>query len=325
MSSKRALVTGGLGFIGSHMVNGLVRRKYSVTVVDSKPADIYHSPSNTTVKYIQADLEDPKGFDKAFEQKFDVVFHLAGRASLIGASSEPERDIKPNIIGTVNVIKKCIQYRIPRLLYASSASVYGDASQTPIPETEPCVPTSYYGITKYAAERYVHVTSERPDLDFPFAVTSFRLFNVYGEGQSLTNPYQGVVGIFLGKLLRGEPLTIFSNGKQTRDFVYVGDVANAWIMAIDQKETFGKIFNIGSGEEHTVEEVARILQASISQFKAKNPTIYSSAELGGAQKSVADISRITRTLGWKPKTSFTEGISRTVEWARNLGPHDLYV
>ena len=123
----------------------------------------------------------------------------------------------------------CLRYRVPRLVYASSMTAYGDASLVPTPETEPCRADSYYGITKYAAERYVHATAKRPDLEFPFSVTSLRMFSVFGPGQAWDNPYQGVLGIFLGKLQRGEPITIFGDGEQTRDFVYVGDVIEGWV------------------------------------------------------------------------------------------------
>src|SRR5262249_49995051 len=153
--------------------------------------------------------------------------HIAGQVSLIRSFSDPVTDLRTNVAGTLNVLKLCLKYRVPRLLYASSMTVYGRTEMLPTPEQTPCQPISYYGITKYAGERYVHPTAERIDLDFGFHVTSFRMYNVYGPRQALENPYQGVLGIFLGNLLRGEPITIFGDGDQSRDFVYVEDAVQA--------------------------------------------------------------------------------------------------
>src|SRR5262249_46329396 len=154
----------------------------------------------------------------------------------------------------VQVLRLCVKYRVPRLLYASSMQVYGNTDAVPTPEDTPAGPASYYGITKYAAERYVHTTAERVDLDFPFRVTSFRMYNVYGPRQALDNPSQGVLGIFLGNLLRGEPLTIFGDGEQSRDFVYVGDVAEAWVGALGNPASHGRVFNVGSGRQTSINE-----------------------------------------------------------------------
>src|SRR5204863_7356484 len=138
----------------------------------------------------------------------------------------PVDDLRTNVEGTLNILQLCIKYRVPRLLYASSMTLYGNSANVPTPEIEPCSPGSYYGITKYAAERYVHATAERPDLGFDFRVTSFRMYNVFGSRQALDNPYQGVLGIFVGNLLRGEPITIFGDGQQSRDFVHVDDIVD---------------------------------------------------------------------------------------------------
>ena len=116
----------------------------------------------------------------------------------------------------------------------------------------PCEPTSYYGITKYAGERYVHATAERRDLDFPFQITAFRMYNVYGPRQALNNPYQGVLGIFLGNLLRGEPITIFGDGEQSRDFIYISDIVDGWVGALKNPASYGKSINLGSGKRRSI-------------------------------------------------------------------------
>jgi UDP-glucose 4-epimerase len=135
-------------------------------------------------------------------------------------------------------------------------TVYVTTTSIPIGASESREPSSYYGISKYAAERYVHATAERTDLPFQFFVTSFRMFNVYGPGQGLDNPYQGVLRVFLGNLLRGEPIRIYGDGGQTRDFIYVEDVVDAWIRAIENSATFGAVLNLGSGEEISINQLA---------------------------------------------------------------------
>ena len=159
-----------------------------------------------------ADVIVPAEIEPVFAEGLDAVCHIAGQVSIIRSFSDPVADLRTNVEGTLNVLKLCLKYKVPRLVYASSMTLYGQCETIPTPEIEPCRPDSYYGITKHAAERYVHSTAERPDLGFDFSVTSLRMFSVYGPGQSFSNPYQGVLGIFSGNLLRGEPITIFGDG-----------------------------------------------------------------------------------------------------------------
>src|SRR5260370_31697199 len=140
-------------------------------------------------------------------------------------------------------------------------TVYGSSDVLQTAEEYQCRRVSYYGITKYAAERYVHTTAERADLDFEFRVTSFRMYNVYGPRQALDNPYQGVLGIFLGNLLRGEPITIFGDGTQSRDFIYIDDIVNAWVSALETPDAYGGVFNLASGHRLSIRELAAHLLA----------------------------------------------------------------
>src|SRR5262249_50065073 len=158
--------------------------------------------------------------------------HVAGQVSLIRSYTDAGADLRTNLVGTLNVIQHCMKHRVQRLLYAGSMQAYGNTAVVPTPEDSPCEPASYYGITKDAAELYVRATADRPDLDFTFNVTCFRMYNVYGPRQSVDNPYQGVLGIFLGNVLRGEPIRIYGDGVQSRDFVYVDDVVEAWAQAL---------------------------------------------------------------------------------------------
>src|SRR5262249_24885439 len=236
--------------------------------------------------------------------------------SLIRAFTDPAIDLRTNVIGTLNVLEACVKHRVPRLLYASSMQSYGVTDVVPTPEDTPCRPASYYGITKYAAERYVHTTAERVYLDFKLKVTSFRMYNVYGPRQALDNPYQGVLGIFLGNLLRGEPLTIFGDGDQTRDFVYVGDVAEAWVGALNNPVSHGGVFNIGSGRETSINQLADLALASFGRSRRDVDVRYAAGRPGELRRVAADTARARAVLGWQPRVSFEQGLVETVRWAK---------
>ena len=171
----------------------------------------------------------------------------------------------------------------------------------PTPETEPCQPDSYYGITKYAAERYVHSTAERPDLGFDFSVTSLRMFSVYGPGQSFNNPYQGVLGIFSGNLLRGEPITIFGDGEQTRDFVFIDDIVDGWVRALNTPAARGGIINLGSGRSLSINELAAHVIAAFGHPPGGYQIDRAPGRPGEQRAVQADIGLAKSVLGWEPQ------------------------
>ena len=191
-------------------------------------------------------------------------------------------------------------------------TAYGEPDVIPTPETVACVPVSYYGVTKYAAERYAHVTGARPDVDL--AVTSLRMFNVYGPRQSIGNPYQGVLAIFIGNVLRGEPITIHGDGTQTRDFVFVDDVVDAWLRVLVTRETEATVLNVGSGVETSVNELADAALAAFGESRDSWEIRHENVQLGDQLRACADVAAMT-SLGWSPRTWLTEGIRQTVEWA----------
>jgi UDP-glucose 4-epimerase len=218
-------------------------------------------------------------------------------------------------LGTIQVVQKCLAHRVPRLLYASSMTAYGHPLKLPIQEDMACQPISYYGITKYASERYVHATSARIDLDAPFQVTSFRMFNVYGERQRLDNPYQGVMGIFIGNLVRGEPIVIHGDGEQSRDFVFIGDVVEAWIRAWNDSAAYGQVFNLGRGTRYSINQLAETILAAFGRSRETYSVEHAPLRPGDQRHMVADISKARQVLGWQPQISFEEGVQRTVRWA----------
>jgi UDP-glucose 4-epimerase len=308
------LVTGGAGFIGSHLAERLVGAGHRVVVLDSEVTGRRENVP-PAARYLRGDVSRPEDLEAAFAGGLEAVFHVAGQVSLIRSFTDPGIDLRTNVQGTLNVLQACLQYRVPRLLYASSMQAYGVTDVVPTPEETPCRPASYYGITKYAAERYVHTTAERTDLGFAFRVTSFRMYNVYGPRQALDNPYQGVLGIFLGNLLRGEPLTIFGDGEQSRDFVYVGDVVDAWLGALNNPATAGRVFNLGSGRETTINRLADLALAALGRSRRDHPVRHAPGRPGELRRVAADVTRARAVLGWEPRTSLADGLTETVRWA----------
>src|SRR5215813_1216899 len=287
----RILVTGGAGFIGSHLAYRLVDIGHYVTVIDNESTG-RRSNVPPAARYLKGDVTCLDDLEAVFAEGLDVVLHAVGQVSLIRSYADPAFDLRTNVLGTINVLQLCLKHRVSRLLYASSMTVYGHAANLPTSKNSPCCPVSYYGITTYAGERYVHTTAERVDLDFDFCVTSFRMYNVYGPRQALDNPYQGVLGIFLGNLLRGEPLTIFGDGGQTRDFVYVGDVVDAWAGALENPASHGRVFNLGSGRQTSINELADLALASFGRTRRSSP-----GRPGELRRVAADTKRARSELG----------------------------
>ena len=313
--TRRVLITGGAGFIGSHLADALAQRDDYVIVLDNlSTGDRNNLPDS--VQFIQGDVRNPNELAPIFAGGVDVVLHIAGQASIRLSFQDPANDLDVNTIGTINVIQQCIQHRVPRLLFASSMTVYGQTEIVPTSEDTPAIPVSNYGVTKYAAERYVHIAAERKDIDFDLNVTSFRMFNVYGPRQSLTNAYQGVLAIFIGNVLRGEPITIHSDGEQSRDLIYISDVVRAWVEAIDRPAAFGEIINLGTGRPSSVNQLSdEILQAN--QFDRSTYSVqHTPAQPGDMRQSAADIGKAQALLGWTPQVTLEEGIRQTLDWAR---------
>jgi UDP-glucose 4-epimerase len=311
---SHVLVTGGAGFIGSHLCDALLARGDRVTAVDDlSTGRREHVPAGAEL--VAADVADAAALADVFSgRRFDAVLHVAGQASIATSFSQPDRDLRTNVVGTLNVLDRCVAAGVPRLVHASSMTVYGEPARVPTPEDEACLPVSNYGVTKYAAERYVHVTGARKDASL--SVTSLRMFNVYGERQSLSNPYQGVLAIFIGNVLRGEPITIHSDGRQTRDFVYIADVVDSWLSVIDSPATQGAVYNVGSGRETSVFELAAAVLAGFGESPETWELRSAPEQAGDLRRSGADIAALASATGWRPTTALEDGMRRTIAWAR---------
>lgn len=312
---KSVLVTGGAGFIGSHIIEELIERKYNVIVVDNLASGNRKNVPDG-IKFIQSDVANREAVEKVFsENKIDVVFHLAGQPSIVNSFSDPTKDVNTNFIGTINTILFTVKFEIPRFIFASSMTVYGNPKTIPITEEEPVAPINYYAVAKYAAERFAHITAQRVDLTSPINITSLRMFNVYGPRQSLTNPYQGVMAIFIGNVLRNETINIYGDGKQSRDFVYVKDVAKVWVDSIDNEQSYGKVFNIGYGRKTSITTLAETVVRAFGK-DSSYPIKYNPKRSGDQRDIEADITLAKNILGFNPQHSLEEGLTETLSWAK---------
>jgi UDP-glucose 4-epimerase len=314
--AKKVLVTGVAGFIGSHMAEGLMKKGYSVLGLDNlSTGETRNIPKG--IRFVKGDVKKDADLGRAFQGGLAGVFHIAGCASTIKAFDSPETDLNTNTLGSIRVTMRCVKHKVPRLLYASSMTAYGHVSKLPVNiDKELPRPISYYGISKYAGERYVLATGERKDLGFKFGATAFRMFNVYGRRQSLTNPYQGVASIFIGNILRREPVKIFGDGEQSRDFVHISDVVDAWIKAFRSPKAVGQVFNLGTGTRISVNKLVSTDIRAFGLDPKSYPVHYFPARPGDQRHMEADISKTKRVLGWKPRMSFEKGMQDVIQWAR---------
>ncbi|MFP4465780.1 MAG: SDR family NAD(P)-dependent oxidoreductase [Candidatus Goldiibacteriota bacterium] len=314
MAKKRVLITGGAGFIGSNITDELIARGYKAVIIDNLSTGLKEH-INPKARFIKGDIKKADDIEKCFKEKIDVIFHIAGCASTIKSFDDPIQDLRTNVAGTVNIINAAVKHRVKRIIYASSMTAYGIPESVPVKESMKTAPISYYGITKYAGERYIMATGERTDLPFRINTTAFRMFNVYGRRQSLTNPYQGVVSIFIGNAARNENIAVFGDGKQSRDYIHISDAADAWIKAIDAEAAFGKVFNLGSGTRVSVNRLIKMILKGFGKNPAKYRINHKPARPGDQRHMQADISPVKRALKWKPKVSFENGLNDVIKWA----------
>ncbi|MEE2828679.1 MAG: SDR family NAD(P)-dependent oxidoreductase [Myxococcota bacterium] len=314
----RVLVTGGAGFIGSHIAEALLARGDEVVVLDDlSNGRREHVPEGAV--FVEGDVRSPDDVDRAFSGLgagvLDAVCHLAGQASTFRSFDEPSWDMEVNGLGTARVLEGARKHGTTTFLFASSMTAYGRPPGLPVTEEMPCDPISYYGVTKWAAERAVVVSGR--DAPGDMRAVAFRMFNVYGERQSLTNPYQGVLGIFVGRVLRGEPIELHGDGEQSRDFVYAGDVAQAWLAGLDAPPETPAVLNIGTGTRISINQLWRAAVQACGADPDTWPVQRTPNRPGDQRHMQADISRAREILGWEPTVTLEEGLRRTVEWARS--------
>lgn len=302
------IVTGGAGFIGSHIVDSLIAKRHRVWVIDNLSTGKRENV-NRHAKLVNLDIRSPKLRSLFLRIKPQYVFHLAAQMDVKRSLREPLFDASVNVLGSLNVIKAALDARVNKFIFTSTGgAVYGDASVIPTPESYTEAPISPYGVAKLAVDKYLHQFHYAFGLRF----TSLRFGNVYGPRQ---NPHgeAGVIAIFAGKLVHGEMCSIYGTGMQTRDFVYVGDVVNAAVRAM--RSPFIGVVNIATGKESSVNEVYADL-AALTGSKLKEK--YLPAIKGEQMRSVLDWRKAKKKLGWEPKVNLKEGLKKTVDWHQAL-------
>ena len=310
---SRVLVTGGAGFIGSHLVDRLLNERFEVTVIDNldtgRLKNIAHHQDNKNFHFIKGDIRDFTLVKETMKDA-DAVFHEAALASVTLSVKSPLLTNDINVTGTLNLLKASSDLHIKRFIYASSAAVYGD---TPSPQKKEDMtpnPTSPYGVSKLAAENYVKLFHKVYGLE----TVSLRYFNVYGPRQrfDIQSAYGGAITIFTNRLLKNMPPIIYGDGEQTRDFIYIQDVVEANMLALKSKNAAGEVFNIATGTNVSVNQVAEVLKEIMNRKDLKN--VHADPRPTDIRHGYADISKAKRILGFHPKVPLKEGLTKLVDW-----------
>lgn len=304
----KVFVTGGAGFIGSNIVDALLEREMTPIVIDDFSTGERENVNQSAVMY-QQDIRDIVGLEEIFKTyRPTYVLHLAAQISVSKSVREPIYDEEVNIKGILNVLELSVKYGVKKFVFSSSGGVmYGDNPKIfPTPETICPNPVSPYGIAKLSGEKYLNFYSKEKGLRY----TVLRYGNVYGPRQS-PDGEAGVIAIFAKKMLKGVPVTINGDGEYIRDYIYVRDVVEANLLALEKGD--GEIFNIGTGVGKSVNDVFNALKEYINY---DSDPIYGPPRPGDLRKSVLDISRARKILGWLPTYSFEKGLGETVDFFR---------
>ncbi len=293
----KTIVTGGAGFIGSHLVNRLIGDGHEVTVLDNfssgRPENLAHLAGHARLTVYRVDIANSLAIRPHFEGA-DWVFHLAALADIVPSIQDPLRYHEANVNGTVAVLEASRSAGVRRFVYAASSSCYGIPDQFPTPETAPIRPMYPYALTKYIGEWYVLHWNKV----YKLPCVSLRLFNVYGPRSRTSGAYGAVFGVFLAQKLAGKPFTVVGDGTQTRDFTFVTDVRDLFVQ-VAESDVEGEVFNVGSGSTHSINYLVSLLGGDVIHIP-KRP--------GEPDCTFADSTKISRALGWGPKFSFEESV-----------------
>jgi len=298
----RYIVTGGAGFIGSHMVDRLLCDGHSVIVIDNLSTgrldNLSHQENNSKLTLIEEDISNFNNIKQYFEN-IDVIIHMAALADIVPSIVNPSQYYKANVLGTFSVVEAARQKGVKRLVYTASSSCYGIPDNYPTIETADIRSQYPYALTKYLGEQ----TALHWGQVYGLEVVSLRLFNVYGPRSRTSGTYGAVFGVFLAQKLAGKPFTVVGNGNQTRDFIYVTDVVEAFFQAANS-EVKNEVFNVGSGIPQSINKLVDLLGGQKIHIP-KRP--------GEPDYTHADIGKIKSMLGWQPKVSFEEGVSKILQ------------
>ena len=296
MSGDIALVTGGAGFIGSHMVDLLIKHGYKVRVIDNliggREKNLEQHKDNADLIFVNKDIRDINPADKIFDQ-VKYVFHFAGIGDIVPSIEQPADYMAVNVQGTVNVLEACRSNKIEKIVYAASSSCYGLA-KTPTTEQHPIVPQYPYALSKYQGEMAIFHWNQV----YGLPVNVIRIFNAYGIRSRTSGAYGAVFGVFLRQKLADKPFTVVGDGSQQRDFLYVTDVAKAFLAAAETARV-GEIYNLGAGAPQSVNRLVELLGGDV---------VYIPKRPSEPDCTWADITKIKQHLAWRPETSFEAGV-----------------
>lgn len=298
----KCLVTGGCGFIGSHLVDRLLIEGNQVTVIDNcstgRLENLEHQEGNTNLKIIETDIVNQKNIEPYFED-IDWVFHMAALADIVPSIQMPENYFRANVDGTFSVLQCALKAKVKRFLYTASSSCYGIPDNYPTKEDVDIRPEYPYALTKNLGEQLAMHWAQL----YKLPVVSLRLFNVYGPRSRTSGTYGAVFGVFLAQKLAGKPYTVVGDGTQTRDFTYVTDVVDAFVTAA-KSDIAGEIFNVGSGNTYSVNRLVELLGGDV-EYIPKRP--------GEPDCTFADTTKIETYLNWHAKVSFEEGVNEILK------------
>lgn len=317
---KKYIVTGGCGFIGSHVTNTLLEQGHKVVVVDNLYSGFESFlTKNSNLTFVNVDISDWSELSRnfAYFQHVDGVFHFAAIARIQPSIYNPELTHRYNVTGTLNVLELMRMCNIRSIVYSASSSYYGKAERLPLYESDPPACETPYAITKYMGELYCKTWGRLHGI----RNTCLRYFNVYGRRSPLSGPYAPVVSLFFRQVITGEPITIVGDGTQSRDFTHVGDVVRANLMAMDKLESQdfsdadGKTLNIGTGKNYTVLEVADLVKSCLQSYEPA--TQFVPARIGETMATLADNSLARQCIGWEPTVTFERGVEDLKNYYHN--------
>ena len=308
----KVLVTGGAGFIGSHLVRQLLLNSYEVIVLDNVSTGTWeHLPQGKeTCTCWEMDIRDKAAREKIQQFKFDVIVHLAAQTMVDVSIKDPDFDASENVMGTINVLEAARHSGVKRVIFASTAAAYGDVTvdKLPIRESETLSPKSFYGLTKVTVENYLKLYHDLYGLDY----VVLRFANVYGERQG-DNGEGGVISIFAKRIAKGQDITFFGDGKQTRDFIYAGDIASGIIAAMST-DNANAVYNLSNQTETSLLKLIEWMGKEVGE--CIKPKIAAPRE-GDISRSMLCNELAVQKLGWNPKMDLPEGLARTVAYFKN--------
>lgn len=301
------LVTGAAGFIGSALARKLITQGHNVWIIDNLSTGIRENIPQEAF-FIEGDCQDPSVIDNLDNVKFEAIFHIAGQSSGEISFDDPVYDLQTNTQSTLLLLKYALKVGCKKFIYASTMSVYGDQDILPVNEESPTFPKSFYGVGKLASEHYLRIYSE-----FNINCTALRLFNVYGPGQNMENLRQGMVSIFLAQALKNNHIHVKGDKNRFRDFVFIDDVINSFLLAEKSKLNGYNCWNVSAGEKTTIDF---LLKTMIQEIGNEVTVEFDGKTLGDQFGIFGNNDLIKNKIGWTPRCRLTEGLKLMINWAK---------